>query len=658
MRSLAVGAALAVAAVAAHGQLAEAVYQENGHFSSLRGGEDDLGATPTELSAITADGSCLGTINKWRKEVIKGLQDYTEIKDVNAISQRGGNHFSKTDLATFFKDKTCDTLKAGKFAHISEQTSVTKAATDVYVFSASKPAASRSDMTCDAALAEWKKGFSAFDGQTPPGYTDNEKVYANPNAAAIVALLQKSEQKIFCGTPTECENDTILCYIKPSPITAGKAPVDAAIWHAVQEHFETKPTLKVHEKDHGLCLKAVNDVRNAEGLKLPAFTALDDATPKRARAKRETGSDKYKSYEKALYDLTCKDIDNGTINPAAADGYTIIYATKKGDEAPTGAEAVAHWESGFEKLGYNQPPAFKIKNEEETEDQEGSLGKAGESAAESASQIYDDSSVAGYVSLMTADTREMECFDATGCTNSALICILKEETLKNGEKPITDETWKKIQKIKGFTKPEFEARDENENCIEEINAVRTEEALGLKPFTAVSTTKANTEQVSSELLNTVTCENLKAGKVRPVLPSKTRTDTGSSLLYYSGSESTCANAVSEWRKGFEKFSGVELPPAYTENEEIYEDGKATNFISLMSDGEKTVAKCYNATGCDESAIVCELTPAVFKLNQRPISEATWKKITDAEANGAAATFSSIVVLTSAALAVAGVALQL
>lgn len=38
------------------------------------------------------------------------------------------------------------------------------------------------------------------------------------------------------------------------------------------------------------------------------------------------------------------------LHAQAAKGYTIIYATKEGEVAPTPEEAVAHWESGFEKL--------------------------------------------------------------------------------------------------------------------------------------------------------------------------------------------------------------------------------------------------------------------------------------------------------------------
>lgn len=51
-------------------------------------------------------------------------------------------------------------------------------------------------------------------------------------------------------------------------------------------------------------------------------------------------------------------------------------------------------------------------------------------------EIYYKSEVAGYVSMMVDEAREMRCYDATGCTNSALICFVKAPTLVQGQQPI------------------------------------------------------------------------------------------------------------------------------------------------------------------------------------------------------------------------------
>lgn len=50
--------------------------------------------------------------------------------------------------------------------------------------------------------------------------------------------------------------------------------------------------------------------------------------------------------------------------------------------------------------------------------------------------IYYDNAVAGFVSIMVDATREMKCYNATGCDSAALICLLKEPTLVEDGQPI------------------------------------------------------------------------------------------------------------------------------------------------------------------------------------------------------------------------------
>lgn len=77
-----------------------------------------------------------------------------------------------------------------------------------------------------------------------------------------------------------------------------------------------------------------------------------------------------------------------------------------------------------------RPPTFQPKSAllKRTRRARGSEGTG--------TEIYYKSEVAGYVSMMADEAREMRCYDATGCTNSALICFLSEPTLVQGEQPI------------------------------------------------------------------------------------------------------------------------------------------------------------------------------------------------------------------------------
>ena len=69
------------------------------------------------------------------------------------------------------------------------------------------------------------------------------------------------------------------------------------------------------------------------------------------------------------------------------------------------------------------------------------------------------------------------------------------------------------------------------------------------------------------------------------------------------------------------FRDVTIPPKYTSSEDMYKTGAATNFISLVSEGEETVARCYTVTNCSEEGLVCVLEPAVFEEGKLPIRSA-------------------------------------
>ena len=74
-----------------------------------------------------------------------------------------------------------------------------------------------------------KASLCSFRGEAPGPYKDNQEAYANGNAVGLVSLLSDKGQKIYCGTPTGCEdsggNDTLICYFKPTGITAETKPV-------------------------------------------------------------------------------------------------------------------------------------------------------------------------------------------------------------------------------------------------------------------------------------------------------------------------------------------------------------------------------------------------------------------------------------------------
>lgn len=97
---------------------------------------------------------------------------------------------------------------------------------------------------------------------------------------------------------------------------------------------------------------------------------------------------------------------------------------------------------------YKRPPAFKKKVSLEPARSDTSSPAAEDSA------IYDDSAVAGYVSIMTEGPRAMACVAISGCKNtepsaeaeaqgedakdfkSGLICVIHQAVLKEDVQPI------------------------------------------------------------------------------------------------------------------------------------------------------------------------------------------------------------------------------
>ncbi|OEH73995.1 SAG family member [Cyclospora cayetanensis] len=629
---------------AAHGHFVAAV----GHRTIVLQAASS-GNNASELTDLTGGNEgkhCTEEINAWRKKVFPSAVDYEPLEEIPKSTKH---------LKEFLASTGCDALKRGSFNHITEE-SDTEGTDDMgrgneleeegqderelillsdeskaklFVISAVKNEATRegTEITCKEAIEQWKTGFTVFKNKYPPEYKDNTDKYANGNAAALVSLLSKNEQKIYCGHPKGCpdENSVLVCYFKPSGIEEGSYPVTPQIWHQVEEYFKTKPTLKAHGQSNS-----------------------------QRRFKRGGTSVSVKEYEKVLYKLTCDDINNSTIDPAAADGYTVIFYSKEGEDAPTAEEAVKFWETGLEKLnsqfGNELPPAFTPKSASpESEDLE-TITDSGDD--QETPGIYYDSAVAGYVSLMADGSRKMGCYNATGCTNSALICIIEDKTLVENENPISEETWEKILKIQGI-RPTLQRRDAD--CLDEINNFRTQESLGLAPFVAVAQQKEEKtkESTVSDFLKTLTCQAIIDGNA-----TVTDGENNKSILYHHGTEGTCSEAVTAWERGYEVFRDLELPPVYTSSEKIYKDGAATNFISLISEGTNTTVACYDATGCAESAVVCELSPSVFTEGTAPITKDTWAKLTPTVPPSGAAAISSASALLGGVLAViAALAIQ-
>ncbi|XP_026190496.1 uncharacterized protein LOC34620457 [Cyclospora cayetanensis] len=705
MKSLCTFAVTAVAAAAAHGHFVAAVGHRTIVLQAASSGNNASELTDLILQSCyrktvpdrydmrearihvlspysSAGGNegkhCTEEINAWRKKVFPSAVDYEPLEEIPKSTKH---------LKEFLASTGCDALKRGSFNHIvgcQTEESDTEGTDDMgrgneleeegqderelillsdeskaklFVISAVKNEATRegTEITCKEAIEQWKTGFTVFKNKYPPEYKDNTDKYANGNAAALVSLLSKNEQKIYCGHPKGCpdENSVLVCYFKPSGIEEGSYPVTPQIWHQVEEYFKTKPTLKAHGPEHTQCLEAVNKLRGAEGLNLDGFTALGQSNSQR-RFKRGGTSVSVKEYEKVLYKLTCDDINNSTIDPAAADGYTVIFYSKEGEDAPTAEEAVKFWETGLEKLnsqfGNELPPAFTPKSASpESEDLE-TITDSGDD--QETPGIYYDSAVAGYVSLMADGSRKMGCYNATGCTNSALICIIEDKTLVENENPISEETWEKILKIQGI-RPTLQRRDAD--CLDEINNFRTQESLGLAPFVAVAQQKEEKtkESTVSDFLKTLTCQAIIDGNA-----TVTDGENNKSILYHHGTEGTCSEAVTAWERGYEVFRDLELPPVYTSSEKIYKDGAATNFISLISEGTNTTVACYDATGCAESAVVCELSPSVFTEGTAPITKDTWAKLTPTVPPSGAAAISSASALLGGVLAViAALAIQ-
>ncbi|CDI74642.1 SAG family member [Eimeria praecox] len=582
MKSLRAYAALAVATAITHGRYADA-------------------KNATTLTPLDPDGNkhCTTEINAWRKTLDSTLKDYVPSTDPNP----------ETTLSSFFTANDCDALKSGKFTHINGESE-----SQIFVVSVTPAQLSGSTISCQDAVNEWKKGFEAFSGQYPAQYQDNSGVYATPNAVGLVSLLSQDAQTIYCGTPNVCDPGTLVCYYKPSVLTANKYPVTPELWHKVQESFTLKPKIVAHAEDHGDCVEAVNAVRTVAGLELPEFTAAGQEA--KMRAARSTPP----AYENALYNLTCKQIDEGTVDPTAADGFTIIYATKAGNDPPTAADAVAHWKSGFTQLGTTLPPAFTATGHRDGKKVDGT--------------IYYDSAVGGFASIMADDSRQMRCYDATGCTNSALICFLSAPTLVNTQAPISDTTWKKILALYEADAKQItlRPRDEQSNCLTEVNEFRTHKNIGLSPFLVDSSTSSEDPNTPlSGVPKTFTCGALRDGRL-PIM----FTGQNLSLMYFSGVGAMCYEAVNAWKKGYKQFNGVTTLPAYNSDEALYQSAAATNFVSLVSEGENTTMTCYTAEGCAEEGLVCVLKPAVFKDGSVPISQDTWTRVYTAVSNGAGA----------------------
>ncbi|CDJ58667.1 SAG family member [Eimeria maxima] len=411
------------------------------------------------------------------------------------------------------------------------------------------------------------------------------------------------------------------------------------MWHKVEESFSLKPKVTVLEAELQSYLEAINDVREVDGLNLPKFTVASGK--QRLRLKKAISPST--AYEDALYNMTCAEIDASSIDPVVEGEYTIIYAVKDDKIPPTPEEAVNFWKTGYDKLGPGVPPAFSLKGDMRDEAVDGG--------------IYYNSAVAGFASLMVDTGRTIRCYSATGCGKAALICFLSEPTLVEGKKPISDDTWEKIVAL--ANKIQVAKREEKDNCLKEINEFRTQDSLGLSAFVAKTptSTDATDEEVAKydaeELAKVVTCDGLKAGNASILISSNKR-----SVMYYSGSSSTCANAVTEWKKGYEKFKDVAFPPKYTSSEDIYKTGAATNFISLVSEGEETVARCYTVTNCSEEGLVCVLEPAVFEEGKLPIKVVTWKKVTKTLGNGVSAPSVHGILLSSMLVVVGLFALNL
>ncbi|CDJ50787.1 SAG family member [Eimeria brunetti] len=606
MKPLCTCVALALVAATAHGSFADGIAQGKKKPQGFR--SDD--PTATTLTAIgVGNKHCTEEINAWREKLVATAPQY------KASTQADPNE----DLGTFLGDNKCSVLKSGGFTHIVEDESE-----KVFVISATRQdSALRTGITCDEAIKEWEKGFDEFSGGYPAGFEEKSGAYANPNAVGLVSLLSEEAQTIYCGTANECGTGTLICYFKPAGIEVGLHPVTHEIWHKVEESHGLKPTLEPYANDSKECLDAINAVRTVAGLDLPQFTALEE--PKK-RKTRETIGDA-KAYEEALYNLTCDKIKDSTIEPTVADEYTLIYAIKNGEEPPTPAEAVDFWKTGFLQLGTEVPPAFPAKG----------AGRADAAGGE----IYKDNAVAGFVSLMVDDPRKIKCYNAKGCANAALICFLSGPTLVETSQPISVGTWKKILALHSEENGESDdgqkivlaKRDEEKNCLTEINEFRTQDSLALKEFIAEAPTsreegRETPEAETDELLKGLTCAALKAGNAN-ILDA----NTNRSLMYYSGTSASCSEAVDAWKKGYEKFSDVIIPPKYTSKEELYKTGAATNFISLVSEGADTTATCYTATGCTEEGLVCMLKPAVFEIGKLPITKAAWKKVTETLSNG-------------------------
>lgn len=559
-----------------------------------------------ELSGEEDLSACVEKINNWRKNISAELPPYSalqshDVQDIDAFLQS-------------LSSEKCETVGEGTFPriHAAHAESRENNTPNIFVVSATKPGPASPVMSCTEMIEEWEKGFNFFKNKIPPAYDDPElpagglgadrydnhayvwgledaeegNVYDKAEAAGFISLLSNSTQHIYCGTLDNCEEqNTIICYFKPTDIKEHQPPVTKEIWRWVEEYKKVKPKLEPQQDD--ALVDAVNEIRKNKTLGLPLFSSeKGDRVP--------TPKGTMTVIEKALDAITCEQVNNGTIDPAAAKDHTLMFFVKDASSrAITTTEVIDHWKSGFDAFEDKTLPQYDS----------------------SSKTLYEKSEVSGYVAMMTGKAPKMSCYNATGCTKSAVICVITEAIFKNENTPLDEETWKKVLVFEGVNPG---ISDATKTCVEAINAVRTKETLNLPAYTEE---RENHRSAAFEL-NDLKCEDIKDSKLNFIVD-----DGASSLMFYFGADSTsatCADAVTEWQKGYSKFENI-IPPAYKPEAKPYTDAAATNFVSLLTD-KTTAAKCITTIGCDKAAVICKLTPAVVEEDKVPLNEDAWAKI--------------------------------
>ncbi|CDJ51409.1 SAG family member [Eimeria brunetti] len=193
-------------------------------------GSSDATNTATQVN-------CLAEMNEAR-----GLAGFPELKladdekSLLPITKQGGSRSDEKQPNTDYLKQVCDDMKAGK----TTVEGITPDGTYAY--------AVQDQYDCQAAVDQWKKAFTNFNG-LPPDYDSKASPYTDAQNVSLISLFNPKENpKVDCahftcpatagGVGTERSGEekvlkALLCVTTPQALTAGQPPYTQDQWNKI-----------------------------------------------------------------------------------------------------------------------------------------------------------------------------------------------------------------------------------------------------------------------------------------------------------------------------------------------------------------------------------------------------------------------------------------